>query len=302
MERKIKRMRQGCFKPGIIGGCLYFLSYPVFAEIWEFNDASAGLVIAHEVKTENEIFEGTKIILNGLYILSRKTGEISDRLKCCARPSHPEYFHGLLDAELHWGVDDSSLDFTSISITPWATKWEPEENTQENLRTEWDLLELGTVRFVSDEALEVESYLEFSFLRAARMGAYNWAIDSPFTVKMGMQTSIGWALAKSENTSYSKSSNPFAGVFFNLALEYKNWGEIYTKSRFVNGFSFSNPSRGHPTAREARARAGYLNNISRNLTLDIYGEKRSFYFNEGSLDGLYTKSGIFGAEIVYHWP
>jgi len=278
------------------------LPFQAKAEFWSFNENSAGATPAYEAtKAINNKFEGGKLIITGQTTLSREKGEVSERLKCCARPSHPEYLYGLLDTKLHWGFNGTNLEYTSINFAPWATKWEPSDNVTKKLRTEWDLLELGSLRFLSDDTLGLKSYFEISLLRAGRMGSYRWSLDSPFTINMGMQASTGWAFAKSQNTAYSKVSNPFAGIFFKVSIDHKKWGKLYTNLRFVNGFSFSNPSRGHPTAREARVRLGYLSKLTTNITLNFYGEKRSFYFDEGGLPGLYIPSGIFGLTLTYHW-
>jgi hypothetical protein len=96
-------------------------------------------------------------------------------------------------------------------------------------------------------------------------------------------------------------SNPFVGINFNLAWEHDRFGSVYLESRFINGFSFSNPSRGHPTVREARVAFGYLKQLTENFWLDIFGEKKSFYFDEGGLPGLYTMSRSVAADLAYRW-
>jgi hypothetical protein len=94
-------------------------------------------------------------------------------------------------------------------------------------------------------------------------------------------------------------SNPFAGLYFDLTWEHQRWGSIYVLGRFVNGFSFSNPSRGHPTVREGGVRSGYRKEFRNNLLLDVYSAKRSFYFDEEDLPGLYTWTRTYAAELRY---
>jgi len=273
----------------------------VSAETWVYEDFSVAATAAYEVKMNDDLFEGTKLILNTQYILGSEKDEISEKLKCCSRPAIPVNMNGLLDAEIHFNVDGANLEFVSVNYTPWATRWEAEENNRNKFHVEWDLLELGAMRYISDDALEVDSYFEFSILRAGRLMTYNWSDTSPYIINMGLQASLGYAFATSVDRTYSKVSNPFAGMFFKLSIGHNHFGELYSINRFVNGFSISNPSRGHPTAREARVRVGYLYKINMNLKLDLYGEKRSFYFDEGGLPGLYTPSGIFGLQVLYHW-
>ena len=273
----------------------------VSAETWDFNNHSVGVAGAYEFKTNDTIFEDSKIILDAQYIVESRTDDISEKLSCCSRPALPVNMQGLMDAKLNMGLDGTGLEFISINYTPWATRWESEDNSRDEFHIEWDLLELGAMRYVSDDALEVDSYFEFSILRVGRLLAYRWSEDSAYAINMGLQASLGYALARSVDRTYSNVSNPFAGVFFKLSIEHHKFGELYSINRFVNGFSISNPSRGHPTAREARVRVGYLYNINLNLKLDVYGEKRSFYFDEGGLPALYTSSGIFGLQVLYHW-
>lgn len=276
---------------------------PTYAisESWDFRDTSINLGYGYEKRAENNIYVGQKVLLDTQYVLNREQGERSEKLSCCARPSLPEYFYGLMDLQLRWGTDGTALEYVNLNITPQATMWHPESDSTDKYHTKWDLFELGATRFITDDALEVDSYLEVSLLRAGRMGAFKWSNDSPFTLITGMQASTGWAWGKSNNDTYSEVSNPFAGMFFNIALEHNNWGKLYTEQRYVNGFSFSSPARGHPTAREAMVRLGYFKTIHNCLAVDLYIEKRSFYFDEGDLPALYSQTGTVVAEMSCRW-
>lgn len=272
------------------------------AESWGFKDNSVSAAVGYEEKTNDKQYEGTKFIIDAQYVLKSETGEISEKLQCCAWPSQPEYFYGLLDTEIRWELDETDLEYFRLGLTPWATMWYQAQDSSDKLQTKWDQLELGAMRYVTDDVLEVESYFELSVLRAGRVGNYSWSEKSPFTVVLGMQASAGWAWAESMDPVYSKVSNPFTGIFFNISLDHEHWGSFYTRDRFVNGFSFSSPGRGHPTAREANVRFGFIKQQVINcFALDAYIEKRSFYFNEGDLPGLYRKSGTVGLELSCYW-
>ncbi len=266
--------------------CLFASLYSqAQAAIWQPPKHTLGVAAAYEFKPNSEVYEGSKLILNARTLLSQE----SDNLL------------GVTDAIIHWGFDDTNLEYASISVSPWVSLNKHANPTEALLKTNWEIVELGSMRYVTDDVLELKSYFELSFLRAGRMAQYNWSRTSPFTVNMGAQASIGWSLAESQNSDYSTVSNPFSGVYFTLALAHDTNGELYSTFRFVNGFSFSNPSRGHPTAREATVRGGYRINIKSNLIFNFYGEKRSFYFNEGGLPGLYRQSGAWAAEFIYNW-
>jgi len=279
-----------------------FHASPVVAEIWDVHEKSLGAAIAAEDKASDPKFNGTKLFLDGRYFFKNKQGETSDRRKCCVLPSQPEYFYGLLDAQLRFGLEESTgLEYVMLDFTPWATLYKPAVESPKDLRATADLVRLGAVRVISDDPLEIDYYLELSFFRAGRSGIYQWNRESPHAITGAVQLWTGWSWAETKVTGYSDVSNPFVGINFNLAWEHDRFGSVYLESRFINGFSFSNPSRGHPTAREARVAFGYLKQLTDNLWLDIVGEKKSFYFDEGGLPGLYTMSRSVAADFSYHW-
>jgi len=280
----------------LIGIC----TIPASAETWNLKNNSLGVVVGDEERTKDKSLEGRKIVLDGRYVIRSEEHKNSNRPNCCSRQSKRDVFIGLIDTQLRISADGDDLQHLRLGFTPWATQIKPRYGDSKNLRTERDMLELFAIRYITDDLLEVDYYTELSVLRAARLGTYRWS-DSAFTATFGMQVSTGWAWAESKNKTYNNVSNPFAGIYYNVALEHETWGKIYTTQRFVNGFSFSSPARGHPTAREAQVRAGYLKKISDHFSIDIFIEKRSFNFVDGGLPALYTKSGTAGVELFYQW-
>ena len=271
------------------------------AELWDMREMSFGAAIAQEDKASDDKFNGTKLFIDGRYFFKSKQGEVSERRKCCALPARPEYFYGLLEGQLRFSFEGEGLEYVMLDFTPWAALYEPTVESPNDLRATADDVKLGAVRFISDDPLEVDYYLELSFFRAGRNGIYQWNKESPQAITGGVMLSTGWAWAETKVQGYSEVSNPFVGILFNLTWEHVRWGSIYTDNRFVNGFSFSNPSRGHPTVREARVAFGYLKQMTDNLWLDIYGEKKSFYFDEGGLPGLYRMTRAVAADLSYRW-
>lgn len=273
----------------------------VNAELWNMREKSFGAAVAYEDKTTDPRYEGTKLFLDGRYVFENEKGEISEKRKCCALPSRPEYFYGILEGQLRFGFDGTGLEYVMLDFTPVATLYEPTIESSKDLRATSDGIMLGAVRFISDDALEVDSYLELSLFRAGRNGIYQWNRESPQAITGGVLLLTGWSWAETKVAGYSDVSNPFVGIAFNLAWEHDRWGSIYTNNRFVNGFSFSNPSRGHPMVREARVTFGYLKQLTDNLALDILFEKKSFYVDEGGLPGLYTMSRSVAVDLSYRW-
>ena len=216
-------------------------------------------------------------------------------------PSRPENFYGILDAYLQMGLDGTGLEVARIGFTPLGITWKPGREGTGNSIARRDIAELAAIRWIKDDPLEVDSYFEFTVGRAGRVGQFKWSKSSPYKITLGVQASAGWAWGKSADPTYASSSNPFAGIFIAAALEHEKFGRLYTDNRFVNGFSFSSPERGHPTVREAKVRFGYYKQFKRCLSLDLFVEKRSFNFEEGGLPGRYTKSASVGGQLMCHW-
>jgi len=105
------------------------------AHTWDFRDNSLGAALAYEGKTSNDAkFEGTKLFIDGQYVFKSEAGETSDRRQCCTMPSRPEYFYGLVDAQLRLGFDGTDLERVYLDFTPWAILWEPSVENSNNLR------------------------------------------------------------------------------------------------------------------------------------------------------------------------
>ena len=287
--------------PYLLVGTLVLVSH-ANAAIWDVRERSFGAALAYQDKTSDDAkFEGTKLFIDGRYFFGSQVGKVSEKRKCCALPSQPEHFYGLLDAQLRFGFEGTGLEYVMLDFTPFATLYKPSIKSTKDLRATSDLIELGAVRFISDDPLDVDYYLELSLFRAGRSGIYQWNRESPAAITGAVHLWTGWAWAETKVSGYSEVSNPFVGIAFNLAWEHDRWGSLYTNNRFVNGFSFSNPTRGHPMVREARVTFGYLKPLTDNLRLDIYGEKKSFYFDEGGLPGLYRMSRSVAVDLSYRW-
>lgn len=288
--------------PGLFITVALLLTAKANAEIWDIREKSLGAAIAYEDKAPDPKFNGAKLFLDGRYVFANKPGEFSEKRKCCSLPSQPEYFYGLLSGQLRFGLEEGAgLEYVMVDFAPWAALYEPSIDSAKDLRATGDLLKLGAVRFITDDPLEIDYYLEFSLFRAGRAGIYQWDRKSPHAFTGGVMLVTGWSWAETKIAGYSDVSNPFVGIAFNVAWEHDRWGSLYTNNRFVNGFSFSNPSRGHPMVREARVTFGYLKQLTDSLALDIIFEKKSYYFDEGGLPGLYTMSRSVAADLSYRW-
>ena len=285
----------------VVKGALILLPLAASAESWLYNNQFVSGGFGYEAKMPDEDkYEGGKLVVTGRYILSEEVQPVDEKRLCCDMPSKPLEYRGVLDAAVRLSADNG-LEYIALGVTPWAKMWDPGVSSDKKWRARRDLLELGVARFVSDDALELDSYLELGLFRAGRVGEYRPSPESNWFINTGAQGSVGWAWAESADNAYSTVSNPYAGLYLDTAWTYGSFGSVYLQGRFVNGFSVSNPSRGHPTAREARVRSGYARFFGeqQDLKLDIYWQKRSFYFDEGGLPNLYTWVRTYGAEMLW---
>ena len=281
---------------------LFLCPLPVLAAKWDLSDNRIGGALIEFEKTRNDKYEGTKLVAEGQYVIREQAKPVSEQRACCTMPSRPTNYYGLIDGLFQVGFDGTGLEVARIGFTPWGIMWEPGREQPDGKRlARRDVAEIGAIRWVRDDPLEVDSYLDVTFGRAGRISTIKWSQSSPFTIRLVVQASAGWAWAESSDPIYSRVSNPTAGIFIAAALEHDRWGKLYADTRFVNGFSFSSPERGHPTVREADVRFGYRKRFASCLSMDLFLQKRSFNFEESGLPGRYTKSGALGGQVNCHW-
>ena len=280
----------------------FLISSVAVADQWLYENQYVSGGVGYEDKMpDTEKYKGAKLILEGRYILRAEEQEIDKVRLCCEVPALPSEYRGVLDAKLRYGFESNDLEYIGLGLTPWGKMWDPAQKSDKRWQARRDLLEIGPTRYVSDDALEIDSYLELGLFRAGRVGEYKPSPQSEWTFDLGAQGAVGYAWAQSSNKAYSKASNPYAGIYLDAAVDHARFGSIYFTGRFVNGFTLSNPSRGHPTAREARVRNGYAKRFANNLELDIFWEKRSFYFDEGDLPNLYTWVRTYGGQVNWYF-
>jgi hypothetical protein len=263
---------------------------------------------AYESKMENEAeYEGGKFVLDGRWALWVEEKAASASRTCCRRPAQPTTFLGVVDAELRYGFESSEFELIRLGVVPWARVWDPTDEQQDKWEAARDNVELGTTRYLRDDPLELDSYLEIAVARVGRDLSYRPKASSRNVFTIEGDAALGWAWAESTDPAYQQVSNPFAGIYLDAAWANDRFGELYGSARFVNGFSLSNPSRGNPTAREAYVRAGYRRGFGNEVdglsqyVLDIHFHKRSFYFTEDSLPERYTWVRAYAAELRYRF-
>jgi hypothetical protein len=221
---------------------LYLFSVHAWAQNWMLESNAVSVGIGLEGNKFDDKFDGGKFLLAGQYVFKKEVVESSGNEDCCWQLSNRERLYGIVDGLLRVGGDGNGLEYVNLGVTPWAMTTEPKSGSGRRFSTTRDQIELGNLQYTVDDALDVKSYVELSFIRAGRMGEYRWSDESAYVLNWGGLASLGYSWAESGNPIYSRVTNPFAGIFFTVSLEHARVGRFYMNNRFVNGFSISNPS------------------------------------------------------------
>jgi hypothetical protein len=270
---------------------------PSFAtDPWDVNENFLSFAVADAHWTIDEVFPGTKLIVEGQYSIRRGPGDPPESDCDCDLATTPNRMVGTVAAHLQWGEGESALEYARLSFTALAFQTEYEPATRE-IRRVRDTTEWGVIQVGFDDPLGIDSYAKLTAFRRGWTWGYKLSDDSPWLFTMAANVSGGYAWADSLDPRYKEISNPIVGTWGNLTVEHERWGKLYLTQRVVNGFTLSSPSAGGPVSREARARFGYINRFSRCLIVDVFTEKRSFNFSDPVLLDLYTKSKRVGIEI-----
>ena len=265
------------------------------ADPWNFDQNYVSASVADAQWTIDEVFPGTKLIVEGRYSFYRGQADPAKRDCACEPLPVPRKTIGTVSAHLQWGEGESGLEYGRLSVTSLGYTW-IYETARGEFRPLRDTLTWGGLQAGKDDPLGIKEYYEFSLVEGSR--TWQWQPgESAFLFTLGVQGWVGYAWAKSVDPTYSEVSNPIVGSAFKATVNRPAWGQVYVEQRVANGFTFSSPSAGGTVSREARFRAGYLNRVYRCLSLELYVEKRSFNFTDHRLDDLYTKSKRAGASL-----
>ena len=267
------------------------------ADPWDIDDDFVGIAVADARWTIDEVFPGTKVIVDGRYSLGRRTGQPRARACDCGEPLPAAVrLRNTLDAHLQWGKGETELEYGIVSFTWKASQRNYEPRAEAGFGTLRDTLEWGVLVVSKDDPLGIDSYVELNVARASR----TWQLavpDSPWSFTLGINVSAGYAWADSYDETYEDVSNMTMGSWGKGTVSRGRWGTLYVEQRIVNGWTFSSPARGGTVQREARARGGYTNRLRGCMEIELFVEKRSFNFTDPSLTDLYTKSKRLGVAL-----
>lgn len=265
------------------------------ADPWNLDRNYVAASVADADWTIDEVFPGTKLILEGRYTFSRSTVAPPERDCDCAPLPPSTKLVGTVGTHLQWGEGETGLEYGRLTFSPlsYLRRFETSRDGFSPLR---DTLEFGVLTASKDDPLGIDDYYELSLIRASR--TWQWQPGkSGFNVTLGLGGWLGYAWATSTDPRYEEVTNPIIGNAFKATVNREDWGSLYLEQRVVNGFTFSSPSAGGSVSREARLRGGYINEFYGCLSLDLYFEKRSFNFTDHRLEDLYTKSRRIGAAL-----
>jgi hypothetical protein len=268
--------------------------YPA-ADPWNVNKNYASFSIADADWTIDEVFPGTKLIFDGRYAIRKGPGKPSSRSHLGEYKPIPDRMVGTIGAHLQWGEGETELEYARLYFTTLAHQrvFTPRPGNFKPLRdsVEWLVIQGG-----QDDPLGINYYGELTLVRAAR--TWYWQPSrSAWLFTVGASGSAGYAWAESTNELYKSVSNPIIGGSIKLAVNHPRWGHLYTEQRVVDGFTLSSPARGGAVSREARFRFGYITQLYRCLSLELFVEKRSFNFADPERANLYTKSRRTGLAL-----
>ena len=264
------------------------------ADSWNFDQNYVSVSVAEADWTIDEVFPGTKVIAEGRYSFYRGMADPVETDDCECEPlPTPRKTMGTIKAHLQWGEGETGLEYGRLSATYLGYV-----RTYDRVRGEFsrlrDTLRWGEIQIGKDDPLGIEDYYEFTLVDGSR--TWQWQPKkSDFLFTVGLNGFFGYAWATSTNEIYADVSNPIIGSALKMSVNREGWGGLFVEQRVVNGFTLSSPSAGDSTSREARFRAGYINDLPGCLSFELYVEKRSFNFSDHRLDDLYTKSRRTGA-------
>jgi len=261
------------------------------ADNWDLGQNSVSLGIADVDWTVSPIFHGTKLLLGGRYVFSRKAAT-------AYKQPDAEILKYRIDlADFQYGDSSTDLEYVVAGFTYWTYQKKNDVISAKSFHTVRDQLELLQLNASFDDNLGIDYYYELNAGKIGRFWAYKWSDSSPFKITFGLNGSLGWAWASSKDPRYADVSNPTMGFWNALIFEHERWGQFYIDSRVVSGYTFGEPKS--TTSREANARFGIRRDFANNLALDFFGEKRSFHYAAFDIPDLYTKARRIALELTY---
>ena len=92
-----------------------------WAEQWLYDEQYATAGFGYEDKMPNtERYRGTKLILEGRYILDGEEQAVDQQRLCCEVPAKPYVYSGVIEGAARAGFDGTGLEYAHLSLTPWA--------------------------------------------------------------------------------------------------------------------------------------------------------------------------------------
>lgn len=265
-------------------------------DTWDIQQNYAAFALADAHWTIDESFPGRKLLLEGNYTFNSRPGKVPQTDCACDAEVTPQRLVGTINAHLQWGDGESQLEYGVLTFSSFGWEWEhPLDDGEFDVVR--DTVEWGVLRVVEDDPLGIESYVELTVARGARIWGYH-SPGSRWSYTVGVSISGGFAWAEAADERYQDVSNLTAGTWVRGTVARAGWGSIYLEQRVVNGWGLSSPARSGSISREARARLAYQRDLPRSLSFEFFAEKRSFNFADPDLQNLYAASKRIGVQIA----
>ena len=269
---------------------IYFtLLLPVVshADRWDLSNSEFSVGVAELAWTVDEKFRGTKLLLDGKYVIQPDAGdEGSD--------SNKKTFKHTIGAHIQAGDENPAVEFAMVNYL-YGAKQRDHVQIKGKFKPARDQLTWGEVILSKDDSLGVDYNNELTFGKIGRTWAY--PAENGFVYGVSLHGSLGWAWASSQDPNYTDVSNPTFGVWQNAYIEFNQYGTLYGELMAVSGFTFGEPK--YMTSRKGLAHIGYRFNMGENVILEAFLEKRAFLFAAFEIRDLYTKSKRLGINLGY---
>ena len=275
----------------VISLIAFVISPAAYADKWGLGGNSISLGIADVGWTIDEKYRGKKVLFDARFVINEGGGEINAQ-------ANEGKLKNIINVHLQIGDSSSKLDYYIFEYTFLATQKESKLKPGK-MQAVRDQLEWAKLLISEDKTLGVNYNYELTLARIGRTWAYKSSNESNVTYGLGLNGSIGAAWADSVDQRYAKVSNPTTGFWNNFFIKHKKIGMFYIDSRVVAGYTFGEPKS--TTSREANARFGYSKTFNQQLTLNIFGEKRSYHFAAFSIPDLYTKTKRIAVDVAYQF-
>ena len=265
----------------------FLLSNGSLAERWDRHYSFLSIGLGEVGWTNSEVYHGDKLLLDGRYVFSQEQDN-SNPLFERTDSKH------LIEGHLQWGGEDTKREYTMLTYTAAATKWDYALKPGD-FQTTRDTVSWGEVMLSDDKTLGINYYREILIGKVGRSWAY--VANNGFQYGFSLQGAGGLAWSESDAANYGEVVNPVIGAWQHFFMKFNKYGMIYGDLETVAGIRFKEPKS--TNSRRALARMGYRLNFGNTYTIETFLEKRTYLYDSFYTANLYTKARRVGINFSY---